>query len=157
MVADGVLLDFEQGFGGPGPDTLFGGPLGDFIGGNGGGDLVLGGGGNDSVVGGIGNDHFNGEGGDDFLFGGDFNPDGSFVPNSGDDTLDGGDGNDGLWGADGNEGTGIRNRPRLFTTHSGYPGDGFPIRLFQVPVEWVQGSSLSTLQHMSRPQPWPVS
>jgi len=37
-----------------------------------------------------GNDRFNGEGGDDFLFGSDFNPDGSFVPNSGDDTLEGG-------------------------------------------------------------------
>ena len=135
-VANGILLDFEQGashdivvrvtdtlgasfdkaftvgindvnpetaFGGPGSDTLFGGPLGDFIGGSGGGDIVFGGGGNDSVVGGTGNDHFNGEGGDDFLFGSDFNPDGSFVANSGDDTLDGGDGNDGLWGADGND------------------------------------------------------
>src|SRR5215212_7016815 len=60
MVADGVLLDFEQGFGGPGPDTLFGGPLGDFIGGNGGGDPVSGGRGNDRVVGGIGNDQLNG-------------------------------------------------------------------------------------------------
>ena len=112
QVANGVLLDFEQGashgivvrvtdtlgasfdkaftvgindvnpetlFGGPGSDTLIGGPLGDFIGGNGGGDLVLGGGGNDSVVGGTGNDRFNGEGGDDFLFGSDFNPDGSFA------------------------------------------------------------------------------
>jgi Ca2+-binding RTX toxin-like protein len=29
--------------------------------------------------------------------------DGSFVPNSGDDTLNGGNGNDGLWGFDGND------------------------------------------------------
>ena len=82
-----------------GVENLIGSDFGDFLRGN----LVLGGGGNDSVVGGTGNDRFNGEGGDDFLFGSDFNPDGSFVANSGADTLEGGDGHDGLWGADGND------------------------------------------------------
>ena len=44
-----------------------------------------------------------GNGGADLLFGTGFAPDGSLLPNSGNDTLDGGDGNDGLWGADGND------------------------------------------------------
>ena len=55
-------------------------------------------------MGGAGNDSLDGGDGTDFLFGGDFSVvDGSFVPNSGDDTLNGGSGNDGLWGFDGND------------------------------------------------------
>jgi Ca2+-binding RTX toxin-like protein len=54
--------------------------------------------------------------------------DGSFLPNSGDDTLNGGNGNDGLWGFDGND---VINAPEaivrlaLESGHSARPNSRF--------------------------------
>jgi Ca2+-binding RTX toxin-like protein len=87
-----------------GADTLDGGAGNDGLWGADGNDVLRGGAGSDGLVGGAGNDSLDCGYGVDFLFGGDFSAvDGSFVPNSGDDSLNGGNGNDGLWGFDGND------------------------------------------------------